>query len=602
MKKFFSLVLAIMLVLTMTSCSQESNPAQPNEVIKENVTEGYKAGTYEGKAVGRHGEITVEVTLSEKAIDSVKVTDHHEQTGLTDLSIEQIPKDIVTYQSLGVDTVSGATITSYAVINAVTDALKNAGVDTDALKKVEISKEEMPTEDMSTQVVIAGGGMSGLLAAISASHAGADVVLVEKLPFLGGSLMVAGGGNVTVGSEVIGSTEPVNDDLQRTMDYMRMVNETSERQPDYEFVEYLLGETGKTVDYLVNEFGLEATYTDRGDYIRTYYGDGAQQVKQFASILKDEGVTVLLNTRAEEIVMNNGKAVGLKVANESGDFTITADKIIIATGGASWDKERLLVANPELNTVALSEQASVGNSGDGFAMLEKVGAKMGEGPFIKSAYPDFSLAFGFTWRNNPVVSNNLVVDAEGKRFANEAPYNSMMLNKNMLRHESPKYYAIFDAVNTDEKFLPLLEEMSASDNPNIVVHADTIEELAEKIDIDPASLKSTFDRYQEMCVNGKDDDFGKEASHLIPYDDKGGYYAAYIQAASWGTIGGTITDFDFHVLNENNEAIENLFAVGESATSTLFGDYYLGGFSLGFYSTAGRLAGQTAVEEINANK
>jgi len=351
--------------------------------------------------------------LSENAIESVVVKYQHEQVGLTDLSIVQIPKDIVTYQSLGVDAVTGATITSYAVINAVTDALNKAGVDTDALKKVAFTKEKMPTEDMSTQVVIAGGGSAGLLAAISASHAGADVILVEKLPFLGGSLILAGGGMVTCDSEVIGSKEEVKDDLQRTMDYMRMVNETSERQPDYEFVEYLLGQTGATIDYLTNEFGLEPTSTDRGDYFRSYFGDGAKEVEQYANILKDEGVTVLLNTRAEEIVMKDGKAVGLKVTNESGNFTITADKVIIAAGGASRDKERLLEANPELSTVALSEQASMGNSGDGFAMLEKVGAKMGEGPFVKSAYPDFSLAFGFTWRNNPVASNNLVVDAEG---------------------------------------------------------------------------------------------------------------------------------------------------------------------------------------------
>lgn len=600
MKKFYRFAFMVMLAIILTACSQ-SGPVEPDEGAEENVTEGYEAGTYEGKATGRHGEITVEVTLSEDAIESVEVTNHNEQPGLTDLSIEQMPKDIVTYQSLGVDAVTGSTITSYAVINAVTDALGNAGVDTDALDNVEIDQEEVSVEDMSTQVVIAGGGSAGLLAAISASHAGADVVLVEKLPYLGGSLVVAGGGNVTVDSEVIGSEEEVDDDLQRTLDYMRMVNETSERQPDYEFVEYLLGETGNTVDYLVNEFGLEATYTDRGDYIRTYYGDGAEQVQQFENILKDNGVTILLNTAAEEIVMEDGEAVGLNVVNDSGDFTITADKVIIAAGGASWDTDRLLEANPELDTVALSEQASVGNTGDGFTMLEEAGAQMGEGPFVKSAYPDFSLAFGFTWSNNPDLSNNLVVDAKGERFANEAPYNAMMLNKNMLRHESPQYYAILDTVNTDEEFLPRLEEMSASDNPNIVVHADTIEELAEKIDIDPATLTSTFDRYQEMSLNGNDEDFGKDASHLIPYNDEGGYYAAYVQAASWGTIGGAITDFDFRVLNENNEPIENLFAVGESATSTLFGDYYLGGFSLGYYSTAGRLAGQTAVEEINAN-
>lgn len=224
---------------------------------------------------------------------------------------------------------------------------------------------------------------------------------------------------------------------------------------------------------------------------------------------------------------------------------------------------------------------------------------MGESPFIKSAYPDFSLAFRFTWRNNPTVNDSLVVDSEGNRFANEAPYNSMMLNKNMLRHESPAYYALFDTVHTNEDFLKLMQEKAVDDDKNVVVYAETIEELAEKLDMNPEVLKATYDRYQEQCANGKDEDFGKDASHLIAYDEAGGFYGAYLQAASWGTIGGALTDKQFHVLDTNDAPIENLFAVGETATSTLFGDYYLGGFSLGYYFAAGRIAAQTAVGEIN---
>lgn len=177
--------------------------------------------------------------------------------------------------------------------------------------------------------------------------------------------------------------------------------------------------------------------------------------------------------------MEDGKAIGVKVKSEGGDFTVTADKVIIATGGASWDHDLLYKANPELNTVTLSEQAIKGNSGNGFRMLEAIGAKMGEGPFIKSAYPDFSLAFRFTWRNNPTVNDSLVVDSEGKCFANEAPYNSMMLNKNMLRHESPAYYALFDTVHINEDFLKLMEEKAVDNDKDVVVYAKTIEELTD---------------------------------------------------------------------------------------------------------------------------
>lgn len=558
----------------------------------------YTAGTYTGTADGRGGPMTVEVTVSDSAIESITVKDHLETLGIADLPLEQIPADIVEYQSLGVDTISGATLTSYGVINAVADALEQAGADTAALRQVAVNKEVQTAEDMTTQVVVAGGGMGGLMAAVTAAHEGAEVVLLEKLPFVGGSLFLAGGGMATADSEVVGAMG-ADDDLKRIVDYFKMVHETSEREPDYEFVEYLLGQTGPTIDYMAKELGMEPTFSDRGDYIRTNFGDGRQEVESLKKIFEDEGGRILVNAEVTDIIMEDGKAAGVKVKGQGGDFTVNADKVIIATGGASWDKDLLYKANPELNTVALSEQAIKGNSGDGFRMLEAAGAKMGEGPFIKSAYPDFSLAFRFTWRNNPSVNDSLVVDSEGKRFANEAPYNSMMLNKNMLRHESPAYYALFDTVHTNEDFLKLMEEKAADDDKNVVVYAKTIEELAGKLDMDPAVLKATYDRYQEQCEKGTDEDFGKDASHLIPYDEEGGFYGAYLQSASWGTIGGAMTDRQFHVLDENDAPIENLFAVGETATSTLFGDYYLGGFSLGYYSAAGRIAAQTAVGEIN---
>lgn len=573
----------------------QGRPTVPEKGEKEH---DEKVKTVRG--AGHGGLIQASVTVDENSILSVEVSGDSETPGVSDLPLEQLPQDIVTYQSLGVDAISGATLTSYGVINAVANALEGSGVDLDALRSVPVERPAASVEDRTTQVVIAGGGMAGLSAAAVAAHEGAQVILVEKLPFVGGSLMLAGGGMVTVDSEVVHAMG-ADDSLNRTMDYFRMVNETSERQPDYDFVEYLLGETGETIDYYTNELGMEPTYSDRGDYIRTNFGAGNDEVAALLKSAQDAGATVLTNAEATEIVMEDGKAAGLRVSTADGDFTIHADKVIIATGGASYDTDRLLEANPELATVALSEQATPGNSGDGFRMLEEVGAQMGEGPFVKSAYPDFSLSFRFTWRNNPSVANQLVVDSEGERFANEAPYNSMMLNKNMLRHESPAYYAIFDAVNTDAGFLQLLEERAVEEDKLVVVHADTVEELAEKLGMDPATLRATYDRYQALCAAGEDADLGKDASHLIAYDEEGGLYAAYLQAASWGTIGGALTDEQFHALDEQNAPIENLFAVGECATSTLFGDYYMGGWSLGYYSTAGRIAAQTALTELNAN-
>ena len=553
-------------------------------------------GTYTGIAGGRGGDVVATVTVSETAIETINVTGEKETIGISVMPMEVIPQEIIANQSLGVDAIAGATATSYGVINAVTDALRQAGADVDALRAVPVAHELPDAQDMHTQVAVIGGGMAGLVAAVTAAEQGAQVILVEKMPFVGGNLMLAGGGLGTVGAETVDE----EDGLDRVMDYFRMVNETSERQPDYAFIEKLLPETGRAIDYLTRTFGLEHTSSDRGDYVRTNFGQGADLTASLAGILEELGATVLLNTRAEHILMENGAAMGVSVSNESGMFTITADKVILATGGASHDWDRLVAANPELNVVDFYEEAAVSSTGDGFAMLEEIGAQMDDGPFIKSAYPDVSPAFRYTFRNSPTMAAKLVVDAEGARVANEAPYNQMFLNKQLLRHASPAYYGIFDKAGTADYVLSDFEAFAPNEDNSVVVYADTIEALAEKIDIDPATLRATYDRYQSLCESGIDEDFGKDASNLVPYVEGDGFYAVRVYPASWGTIGGALTDDTFHVLSEEGETLQNLFAVGEVATSRLFGDYYFGGFSLGFYTAAGHIAAETAVAELAA--
>ena len=245
------------------------------------------------------------------------------------------------------------------------------------------------------------------------------------------------------------------------------------------------------------------------------------------------------------------------------------------------------------------EEAAVSSTGDGFAMLEEAGAQMDVGPYVKSAYPDISITFGYTFRNSPTQQNQIVVNADGQRVANESPYNQMYFNKQMLRQASPAYYAIYEPGMMADYFLADCERLAANEDNNVVVKADTLEELAAKMDVDYAALRETIDHYNELCAAGEDTDFGKDASHLVAYTEEGPLYAVRVYCASWGTIGGAVTDDTFHVLDASGAAIDNLFAVGECSTARLFGDYYFGGFSLGFYTAAGHIAGETAVAEIN---
>ena len=581
MKKIIALLMA--LCLTLPACA---------------LAEGMTPGTYEGSAEGRFGTITVEVTVTEDKIENVTVKEHHDSAGVSDLPLSRIPEDIVAYQSLGVDTVSGATLTSYGVINATANALEQAGADVKALRAVEVPHADMPTEDMEADIVVVGSGMAGQVAAATAADNGAKVILVEKQPYLGGTLMIAGGYLVTVDGEHAG--DELDDSLDRVVSYYKQVNADSVRQPDYDFFATLAAKTGAAIDYLMDTMGVQMEVFDAGNVIMSHdVAHGAGLTRELTDYFFSKGGVALTDTRATEILMEDGVAVGVKVENHTGSYNIYAKKVIIATGGSTHDTESVKAANPELETIRLATEATPGATGDGARMMEAIGAKMGNGPFIKSEVPTFPYSFHMDWSNTPNPGDKLIVNAEGERFCNENPMLNYMLNTYLLREKSPAYYALYDAAHTDAALLEQIDAIAEKGGKYTVVHADTVEALAEALEMDPATLRATYDAYQAACEAGEDAEFDKDAEHLVAYDDADGLYAIYLSPTSLGTIGGAITDEEFHVLDTEDQPIENLFAVGECATSTLFGDYYVGSFSLGLYTAAGKTAAETAVAEIN---
>ena len=452
-------------------------------------------------------------------------------------------------------------------------------------------------DDLDTQVVIAGGGMAGLLAALSAADEGADVVLVEKQNYLGGSLLSASAAFMTVESEF---TSEYDDSLEAVVDYYHLLNDDSKHQPDYDFLTTILESNGEAIDYMVSDLQLPAT-AGEGNFARvSFEGRGSGLVENLETCLAErDTITVLMNTSATEIVMEDGNATGLKVNDEQGEYTIHADKVIICTGGANWDEERMLKYVPQLATVDLYEKANRGNTGDGFKMIEAAGGSIVDDLIVKASAPDFTPKLGFTNATKPGVADVLVVDADGNRFTNESPAASTMLTPVMIEHESPAYYAIFDATTTNEDYTSVFDEYISENDPKLVVYGETIEELAQHLSMDVDTLQSTFDTYQAMCADGVDSEFGKSADHLIPYSEEGGYYAAYLMPASYGTVGGCDTDVNGHVLTADGQIIPNLFAAGEMSTYKLLGGEYVGAASLGLYATTGRIAAKTAVSELN---
>ena len=221
----------------------------------------FNAGTYTASANGMNGAVTVEVTFSDSAITDVKVTEQAETPAIASGALEQIPADIVAHQTLAVDTVTGATITSKAILAAVEDCVKQAGADPDTLRTpVEKNTADVGDRTAHVEVLVIGGGGTGLAAAMSAMDNGAkDVMVVEKLSRFGGSTSVSGAvvaAENTYYTQSIGlepNSEVWLEEWKASSDSDIGVLGKDPGYPTYERVSNYFTQVGETVNWLEDE-------------------------------------------------------------------------------------------------------------------------------------------------------------------------------------------------------------------------------------------------------------------------------------------------------------------------------------------------------------
>ena len=266
MKKLVSIFLAIVLMVSAPFALAESS---------------YTPGTYTAQAEGLNGPVTVEVTFSENAIESVVVAAHKETPGISDGAIEKIPAEIVAGQTLNLDAVSGATYTSNAILNAVADAVAQAGGDAEALRQVEAAASEGQTYEETYDVVVVGAGYGGLCSAVAAAENGASVVLIEKQSVAGGSSAMSGGG-VKVAMKQDGENY-----IQEAYDYWmneQLQCDPVEGYPKTEFVTAFLEQSEDNLAWLAQQ-GYEITCLKPGR-------DGNITVEQVAAALREDTALV----------------------------------------------------------------------------------------------------------------------------------------------------------------------------------------------------------------------------------------------------------------------------------------------------------------------
>ena len=610
MKKSLAMLMTLLLVLLGTTAWAQS----------------YTAGVYTAQANGNNGPVTVEVEVSDAEILSVKVTEHAETAGLSDTPIERIPAKIVEGQTLAVDTVSGATNTSNAILKAAEDALAQAGADIEALKAVQEKDETAgETAERHVQALVIGAGGSGLAAAITLQERGIETLVVDKMANAGGATALTGA-LINGGCSKQQAERGVTDDVQ-TMFMDAMVYGSF--QNDARMTWLMVNNTGDSVDWLHDTVGVEfeeaINHFPEHTNDRAFYPKGKQPGYLTGTMEQhylSNGGELLLETRAQHLLTEDGRVIGASCSTADGTLNIYADVTLLATGG--YGASVALRPADQMGTLFYGASAS---TGDGIIMAEEVGAMTHYMQYLKS-YPQGIekpldggniTADGTTFRGNAYISplasqavtlndGAIYVNVEGERCMNEN-MDFVSIKKVTQKQTDMTVYLVMDQKGYD-KWMGMME-VSAGLTPEIVapwLDADdgkpvfrkgaTVEEAAAKAGIDAEKLSATVAHFNEMVASGKDDDFGR-AEMSVGLDSDGPIYIVEQRLRMATSLGGLKTSTSFEVYDENEQAIDGLYACGE-VIGGVHGDESMPSNCVAWAVTSGRLAAKAAADAVKA--
>lgn len=588
-KKFISFFLVLCLML-MAACSKDTNKQvveEPNNEETPVANGRYKPGTYEASSLGMHGDVKVAVTFDENAITDVKVLEHTEVFGIADTTIETLPKAIVSNQSVDIDALTGATMTTRAILTAVKDTVTQAGGSVDELMKA-IAQSPVKDEVLTTDVVIAGAGAAGLSAAVEAASQGANVIVVEKQGMTGGSTVRSGGKLYAAGTE-LQKSQGIEDSAEAMANFYNL---KAKDKADKEKVKIVSEKSADNFNWLSN-IGVKWSYVEELHPTLTTWrvhnveggggmtdGHGGQITVPLEKKARELGVQFMFETPATDLLTDSeDNVVGLKAIQKNGSIiTINAKSTIIATGGFDHNKELMAKYSPQVTPVHSS--VPDGNVGDGLLMGEAIGAKVYSTGAFNLLYIDFMTGASY--------DSGLWVNEKAERFVDEFNY-CYTISDALFNCSSNSAYLIVG----EKSITPSIQ---AGIERGLVPGAKTAEELAEILDIDASNLKKTVERYNELCSKGNDEDFGKPTEHMISIDGEM-IYGIKMNPVATGTFTGLVTDTNGRVLKDDNTVISGLYAAGEVAYGDILYTEYPGcGFAVNTAVTFGRISGVEAAK------
>lgn len=461
--------------------------------------------------------------------------------------------------------------------------VENEGSQNDPIKAV----EENTTANKSTDVVVIGAGGAGLSAALEVKLGGKEVIVVEKMPVVGGNTLRATGGINAAGTSVqkaLGIEDSVETHYEDTM-------KGGYDKNDPALVKVMTENAADSIEWLIS---LGADLSDVGRLAgatndRAHRPTGGAPVgSHIVKVLKEnaakENIEILLETTATEILYENNEIKGIVAKDKDGNsFTIEANAVIIATGG--FGANTTMVAELDSSLEGFGTTNHPGATGDGITMATDIGADVVQMEEIQT-HPTVVPSNGYMITEAVRGNGAILINRDGKRFVSELSTRDVV-SEAVLQQEGKTAFLFFDGTVKES-----LKAIDGYIKMGLTTEGETIEELAGKLGINGENLVETVNVYNGYVDAKEDKDFARP--DMPRKLEKATYYAIEVGPAVHHTMGGLKINEKAQVLDTNGNVITGLYAAGE-VTGGVHGGNRLGGNALADIVTFGRIAGKNAV-------
>ena len=587
------------------------------------------------------GEVSVTLTLTDNVITDCTAKGDEETPGIGSVVIEQFPGEVVEGNTINLDSISGATITSNAFVEAAKAALTEAGLNPDDYMAKADKTANGETVSYDADVVVIGAGGAGMTAAMTAADAGQKVVILESQAMVGGNSARATGGmnaaktvyqdenefdqaagvekTLATAAEKYADNETITAlaktvseqwaayqanptgyfDSVELMELDTMVGGKGINDP--ELVKTLCEGTADAIDWLdengitlhnVSSFGgasvkrIHRPVNEEGKVVSV----GAYMIPLLQENCEKRGIDIVLNTTVDTILTDaNGAAVGVKATGASGEtVTVNAKAVVLATGGFGANLDMVVKYKPELKGFMTTNAPGI--QGQGIEMAQAIGAATVDMDQIQ-IHPTVEANTAALITEGLRGDGAVLINEEGQRFIDEVGTRDVVSAAEIAQTGSYSWLVV------DQAMADASSVIQGYIKKGYTVTGSTYEELGKAMGVDAAAFAETMEKWNGYVEAKNDPDFGR-TSFANPLNTAP-YYAVKVTAGVHHTMGGLKINANTEVLNEKGEVIPGLFAAGE-VTGGVHGANRLGGTAVADFVVFGRIAGESAANYASA--